>query len=207
MSAKNQLKLLIKDHIQPSLKKSDFRKKGMVFWRQDGNCISALEIVVGDNNGVDKVDFTIEAGTYFPSVINAITKIPRFAFIGPPKIPPNDSTFMVSARIGELADNGDQWWRIGQHSDIRSVGETLEDAITKTLLPWLDRNCDIAESIKTLKQKVIQQDFMSAVYMLGLAKEAGQPEDCEFAVQVILDNPLIKGKDRNDIKDWAKSTL
>ncbi len=199
------LKQLIKDYIQPPLKRDGFGKKGMVFWCEEADRVFALQIVLDDTPTETHSRFTLEAGIYYPWVAKEIISVPRFAFMGEPKLPPDDSAFMVSTRIGELTKRGDLWWKLTPNTDEALLGKEVVTSIKQHLLPWLNKHRDVSETIACLKVKATQKHFMSAIYLLGLAKQFGLPDEKSLALKTILDNPLVKGQDKIDIRNWAKA--
>jgi hypothetical protein len=204
MSATDNLKSLVINHIQPELKKRSFRKKGQIFWRETEKCLQIIEIDYGERNSSERAEYSVELGVYYPEIVEKILEIPRAAYLGPVKKVPGESDCLVRQRLALLEPKGKQWRCINQATDIALEANEVIDGIVQYGIPWLEANKDITVASERLLELTRKNDLTSALYLLGMGKQLVDQVLINVAMTCIMQSNTVTGNDKNKIRVWAK---
>jgi hypothetical protein len=136
MSARDAVKLLLAEHLQPLLKERGFRKKGLTFYRQVGGNFALINFQKSTSSTQDFVKFTINLGVFSQRLHAARGDAPQSA---DETAIPNEIDCHLRTRIGALLpERNDAWWSLFRVGDGPELGAQLVDILKKVALPFLD---------------------------------------------------------------------
>lgn len=143
----NMLRKLVGQYVSPTLRNKDFRKRRLVWNRNQGSFMHVLDIQPSRWNTKNEESFTINVGVLYkpawsicwgktcPGFIKAHDCVPEF-------------------RIGQLLANLapkalDKWWTLKSQDDIEVVGKELQNVIREKCLPFFE-SCASLEQISVI---------------------------------------------------------
>lgn len=123
---------LCENSIFPVLKNSDFKRRGLHFYRYVNDVVQTLNIQKSQWNSYnDSLRFTINVGLYNDEL--------SFTYTEKPKSFPKVSDSFIQTRLGHLVYKKDEWYEITLNS-VKAVAKQLEQDLTIALLPFFESN-------------------------------------------------------------------
>ena len=126
--------------LDPYLKEQGFRRRGVNFFRADGDAIQVVTVQSSQWNYGDTGRFRLNFGVHFPAVAEVLggNKMPQV---------PKEHYCLLRAIFGFP----DLWWKVEPATDERTMAGELTAYCEKLVWPWLQKNQSLAEAAATLE--------------------------------------------------------
>ncbi|MFK8004728.1 MAG: DUF4304 domain-containing protein [Saprospiraceae bacterium] len=190
-SAKERFNNAIEEEIAPFLKKNNFKKKGLSFYKNLGDIGHVINIQKDKWNSQDKIKFTINVGIfskfYWLAEYNCDHKVSLPLF-------PHESVSIIRQRIGDIKYGYDYWYKLeSQIIERKVISECIAD-FDKYILPYFNSFLTQEDLIKHLESNLENSTLDYRLFILFC--EIGNKNKAS-----ILYQKLILKAEKN-IKDW-----
>ena len=129
----SRIEQVIRRGLAAHLKEEGYRRSGRTF-RLLADTVRVVSVQGSQWNSEESGRFTVNLGVYFPQLVTLIG--------GEPVRSPREYDCPVRARIAELRAGRDDWWELGEATDLDELSSNVLRAYVEHARPWLDSNAD-----------------------------------------------------------------
>jgi hypothetical protein len=186
--------------LAPHLKAQLFRKRGVNFFRTDGDALQVVTVQSSQHNYGDSGKFRVNFGVHFPEVAKVLHGSDRM-----PKVP--SEPYCLLRAIGSFPD---RWWTVNPTTIAGTLASNLGSYWSEVVWPWLDANKRLPEAANTLEG----HDLVAAAAARLVLSERDEAvrlvkariADLESTIQAQSAHPeiveLLTAR-LKDVRDWA----
>jgi hypothetical protein len=144
------------------LKKEGFRKRGINYYRTDGDAVQVVTVQSSQWDHGDSGRFRVNFGVHFPAVAKVLDVAPM------PESP--REPYCVLRAAWSLPD---RWWTVDMTTDVTMIAEELRAYWRAVVWPWLETNKSLPEAAATLESQLVGKMAAAAARLvLGERDEA-----------------------------------
>jgi len=131
---------MIKTELGVELRTLGFKRRRNAFFRKTDQGWTLVDFQASQFGTREEVSFTINLGVSFVEL--------QADEGGAPSL----GRALIRERIGRLLDaSGDIWWNLDPDSDVAAVATTINDAVTREAIPWLDARASLAQLLSAAR--------------------------------------------------------
>jgi hypothetical protein len=180
-NAQEKFNNVVKEGIAPILKKNNFKKKGLNFYKTLGDIGHAIKIQKDKWNSKDEVRFTINIGIfskpYWFAEYNYDNEVSHPTF-------PQEHISIIRKRIGDIKYGYDYWYEVeSQIIERKVISECVVDC-EKYILPYLNSILTQDDLIKYLEANLEKSNF--AYKLFTLFCEIGNRDNASILYQKLI---------------------
>ena len=182
------------------LKKEGFRKRGINYYRTDGDAIQVVTVQSSQWNHGDSGRFRVTFGVHFPAVakvLDGADPMPDF-----PREP-----YCVLRAAWSCPEH---WWTVDTTTDVTMIADELGAYWRDVIWPWLETNKSLPEAAATLESQLVGKMAAAAARLvLGERNEAVRlVRACIASLESSLEtshpaNVEIQTAQLQKVRDWA----
>jgi hypothetical protein len=154
---------VVDEGLSSLLKKESFRKRGVNYYRLDGDAMQVVTVQSSQSNFGDSGRFRVNFGVHFPAVAKVLD--------GSDTMPEFPREMYCTLRAAWSLP--DRWWTVDPTTDVTMIADKLRAYWQEVVWPWLETNKSLPEAAATLESQLVGQTAAAAARLvLGERNEA-----------------------------------
>lgn len=191
---------VVDQSLSPLLKKDGFRKRGVNYYRTDGDAMLVVTVQSSQGNYGDSGRFRMNFGVHFPAVakvLDGADPMPEF---------PREEYCVLRAAWSVP----ERWWTVDTTTDVTMIADELRAYWRDVVRPWLETNRSLPEAAATLESQLVGKMAAAAARLvLGERNEAVRlVRACIASLESSLEaahpaNVEIQTAQLQKVREWA----
>ena len=191
---------VVDEGLSSLLKKEGFRKRGINYYRSDGDAMQVVTVQSSQGNFGDSGRFRVNFGVHFSAVARVLDgsdPMPEF---------PTEPYCILRA----MWSFPDRWWTVDPTTDVTTIADKLRAYWREVVWPWLETNKSLPEAAATLESQLVgQMPAAAARLVLGERNEAARlVRACIAGLESSLEtahpaNLEIQTVQLQKVREWA----
>jgi hypothetical protein len=156
---------VVDEGLSSLLKKEGFRKRGINYYRTDGDAMQVVTVQSSQGNFGDSGRFRVNFGVHFPAVAKVLDGSDPM-----PEVP--KEPYCILRATWSFPD---RWWTVDPTTDVTMIADKLRAYWQEVVWPWLETNKFLPKAAATLESQLVGQMAAAAARLvLGERNEAAR---------------------------------
>jgi hypothetical protein len=184
VTAQEKFDDLVRDGVWPFLRAHGFKRTKATFHRPVGDNWEVINLQKSEWSDRRSVEFTVNLAV-------GIDRLREQQFDWGPGKRPSYTRCQLWERLGIVLTERDVWWKIGRLTDLSALADTINTAVERYALPWLEaRSSDEALLALLRSERGLAAQPIHHLHWFG--KLAGQLGDAALARRVVAEQERRK---------------